>query len=1509
MGGVGAGAGAGSASSRAGGTGGMPVGGAAEGGKGAVEGGAAASPAGIGHCFVAISAGARPEGSYTVSYGCQRRRPPPLAGVEYCSGDDATAPPATQSSSAQQGPGAGSVAEVSPPAHSSSSQRLGLDAGFAESSEHAALLSARAAQRASGKCERRGPLGVGCNFALTVEAATGATRALCFVSLCHTGHDPQTAESCRHLPLPPALIYGGGGGITGDSELRGGASHADIMKYLTVLSLSAAARASNLLLGRSAHAPTLRGGTAALACSPSRITGPRPVYGAQVAFAAEAADTSYSAALAASAAAGAAALAVCGLCLATLDAASVRCTCARHRSEGAHADCLVARYPQAAAPAFVAGSCALCEAMGGDEESYAESIAAGAGGAEVTASAEAGVAGACATLAPVIARADGDAGPAQGGGGVETLSLRQILARLDIAYCYSGERYTLRLRELHNLNASMRRAGRGGATVGADLLAAMERYRGSSDFITHLWYRKDATGTTVTHLHFLAISRHLLHVISGHPVLLAFKYSDLTFQIFPFADVQCGWINLICCEAGGLALPGPFMVHMRPPKEDRGADAGAAQHDLAVFLAKAASFIEHGIGLCKPTEAAPLLRPMAAAARAAVRSPFSFLQSDKCPSQALANLYVAQRALGAALPALAELTERMLALAESATDADLRSASALVSTLPAYVCGAGALPLLPPAGAEAALGGWWGEGWEVSGSPVSLLAGGSVAPASRWQRVRFDAPRQRAILATLLRAASESSSSTPAAGTAGGSSSMPAAGPTAPLLLPQVLPRTPLFSLLLPHHRQMPLSPEELCASVPTSLRSRDLTSEEAALFDAELAPELRGYGSGNARGVALAGAEALLAVVPRLLGVDDPGAWDMELAPLAWLLDLSRGEARSLLSSASPFFELCEWHDMENVSGSHGCDRGRVLAARARRKRVFTCVVGCGEGNSAARQGSCGYRLGVTYLPLPCPSQIKKNLAAKVRDFTLHEQLKRLYKTVISGAITPTLHDTLAPTGTPTEWLRYLRDNQFSPAMLPRLFHPLRELFDAPPGYTNDLAEHMHKDFKMTKIPSAPGDILASVLGSPGGPPSGFVSGKWRRRADILSGRDDLPQYSARIDLLQSFALMASQHSASHKASDPLRPGRFVRDGEGRLFTKLGWNTPGFAARITRGIVSKATPFSFARVASTGVLRSAAAIVLHAGTAGTVSWSGASPAPASAPAPAPASAPAFAPSLEPAPVPALVPAPEPAHASAPASAPSREHALDPAPEPAPEPAPSVAVSAAALAPACGSAAAFASSSAAASASKPMLLLPQPVEALSRDVIRSIFPRVADVSVNDGREPARISMAVAAARAAADEKLLLDSDVGKWSNGVAEVAGLVTQAAAFAPEFAVLTGYSSRCLPAAPPLPNARGLSGVRAGGAGARACSGSAGLAQWQWRPSRPRAYRAVTRAQRTHGEGLWRPRRATLFAVLRMAGGAARSGGFVGGRARVAWRPPLAPDERRHAPRFRGGPFVRAR
>ena len=105
----------------------------------------------------------------------------------------------------------------------------------------------------------------------------------------------------------------------------------------------------------------------------------------------------------------------------------------------------------------------------------------------------------------------------------------------------------------------------------------------------------------------------------------------------------------------------------------------------------------------------------------------------------------------------------------------------------------------------------------------------------------------------------------------------------------------------------MPLSPEELCASVPTSLRSRDLTSEEAALFDAELAPELRGYGSGTARGVALAGAEALLAVVPRLLGVDGPGAWDMELAPLAWLLDLSRGEARSILSSASPFFELCE--------------------------------------------------------------------------------------------------------------------------------------------------------------------------------------------------------------------------------------------------------------------------------------------------------------------------------------------------------------------------------------------------------------------------------------------------------------------------------------------------------------------------------------------------------------------------------------------------------------------------
>ena len=131
-----------------------------------------------------------------------------------------------------------------------------------------------------------------------------------------------------------------------------------------------------------------------------------------------------------------------------------------------------------------------------------------------------------------------------------------------------------------------------------------------------------------------------------------------------------------------------------------------------------------------------------------------------------------------------------------------------------------------------------------------------------------------------------------------------------------------------------------------------------------------------------------------------------------------------------------------------------------------------------------------------------------------MHENLKQLYRLVLAGIITPAEYDEVVPSGTPKAWLEYLRRQQFSPGMLPRLFHPLGHLFDKPPGHTDNPSEHNHRDYKRASPPTAPTDILAFTLGPPTGSPGGFMHGKWARRRRILLGLEDLSQYTARTDL-----------------------------------------------------------------------------------------------------------------------------------------------------------------------------------------------------------------------------------------------------------------------------------------------------------------------------------------------------------------------------------------------------------
>ena len=136
------------------------------------------------------------------------------------------------------------------------------------------------------------------------------------------------------------------------------------------------------------------------------------------------------------------------------------------------------------------------------------------------------------------------------------------------------------------------------------------------------------------------------------------------------------------------------------------------------------------------------------------------------------------------------------------------------------------------------------------------------------------------------------------------------------------------------------------CGSQPVSI----------SIGDEIFCHELVAYGS-TLRGIALAAAEALLTIIPRLLNVEDVGSWDLEQSLLTWVVDISRGSARKLLKATLPFLQVCAWHDGENV---------------------------------------------------------KTHLHAKVHDNTSHRPLTKLYHAVLNGTITPAQYEELAPRSTP---------------------------------------------------------------------------------------------------------------------------------------------------------------------------------------------------------------------------------------------------------------------------------------------------------------------------------------------------------------------------------------------------------------------------------------------------------------------------------------------------------------
>ena len=315
---------------------------------------------GVGSAFKCSAVYSRPDKTHVAVYACTRNGRP--SGDVRSSQTSTSLPPARLPppppaslppvEEARQGAANPSACE---PAclHASPSPREDCEATARE------LLHQQAARR-SGKAVRRGPLGIGCQFQLIIEVADEATRALIIVTRGHT-HDLGDKDSCLHLPLPATVMYAGGGGLTGKSTKRGGMKLSQLQDHFRILRDTAHARSLNLLMGRSAHAPSILGGARSMAASPPRDMGSRPRY---LQSAQEDANTGYLRSLHSSAAAGAAELAVCSLCPVPLAyATAIICQCSRSSGAGAHADCLAARaatFEMATGNIF---SCAYCDAM------------------------------------------------------------------------------------------------------------------------------------------------------------------------------------------------------------------------------------------------------------------------------------------------------------------------------------------------------------------------------------------------------------------------------------------------------------------------------------------------------------------------------------------------------------------------------------------------------------------------------------------------------------------------------------------------------------------------------------------------------------------------------------------------------------------------------------------------------------------------------------------------------------------------------------------------------------------------------------------------------------------------------------------------------------------------------------------------------------------------------------------------------------------------------------------
>jgi hypothetical protein len=411
------------------------------------------------------------------------------------------------------------------------------------------------AQQGKGRTESLQPIncGCGCRYAVLVPSITDSASIhggsslspLVLLSVfndyfdateLHNGHIPGDEQSEMHLPSH-ANITDRRGGLSGKSASCGGLSMGAIDEFNTEMSQTDPTRAIELLMGSHSPPPTINM-DGVVPGSPFRNMTRRSQHKVSVIASNDP-----------SAASASTMCTRCGSAVTTMDFASAG-------SNSVHACCDIL---SALIPVVLASS------VDADSDSVSIlALAAGAVGSSSVAACNS------ASVQPTQSRrqrrppprldmfehelsvnhcpvaeagSSSTSSPSVAASAIMTSESSCVaVSQLDLAIVYSANRYSMTKEQLHNYNSAKREAVRAYIKVPRDVLIAMNEYRLSPDFVTHLEYNEDTGGQTLSLLHFICMPVYLLLLLQKNPALLTTLNFDLTHGLFRTGNLNAGWL-------------------------------------------------------------------------------------------------------------------------------------------------------------------------------------------------------------------------------------------------------------------------------------------------------------------------------------------------------------------------------------------------------------------------------------------------------------------------------------------------------------------------------------------------------------------------------------------------------------------------------------------------------------------------------------------------------------------------------------------------------------------------------------------------------------------------------------------------------------------------------------------------------------------------------------------------------------------------------------------------------